>query len=298
MRCAIALPGAARLLRRGAAPQARATRLSPRRHRAVRRRARSQQRRQRRALRRQRRRAIAPRRGQGPARIRQELERSGLGSEAIQTTMDKAKDDGPDFVSLARAARARKFGPELPKDWKERARQARFLQYRGFSTDHIRAVLEGIPDDRVGRRSRQRTRSDLSLPRAPMPQKPPFMSAADVRRAFLEFFRERGHTVVPSSSLVPGNDPTLLFTNSGMVQFKDVLPRPGQARLRARRHPASAACAPAASTTTSRTSATPRATTRSSRCSATSPSATTSSATRSASPGTSDRHAEARSRRA
>ena len=54
-----------------------------------------------------------------------------------------------------------------------------------------------------------------------MPQKPPFMSAADVRRAFLEFFRERGHTVVSSSSLVPGNDPTLLFTNAGMVQFKD-----------------------------------------------------------------------------
>ena len=48
------------------------------------------------------------------------------------------------------------------------------------------------------------------------------MSAADVRRAFLEFFRERAHTVVPSSSLVPGNDPTLLFTNAGMVQFKDV----------------------------------------------------------------------------
>src|SRR5687767_12046603 len=54
-----------------------------------------------------------------------------------------------------------------------------------------------------------------------MPQKPPFMSAADVRRAFLEFFRERGHTIVSSSSLVPGNDPTLLFTNAGMVQFKD-----------------------------------------------------------------------------
>jgi alanyl-tRNA synthetase len=48
------------------------------------------------------------------------------------------------------------------------------------------------------------------------------MSATDVRRAYLEFFRERGHTVVPSSSLVPGNDPTLLFTNAGMNQFKDV----------------------------------------------------------------------------
>ena len=52
--------------------------------------------------------------------------------------------------------------------------------------------------------------------------KPPFMSAADVRRAFLDYFRERGHRVVPSSSLVPGNDPTLLFTNAGMVQFKDL----------------------------------------------------------------------------
>jgi len=48
------------------------------------------------------------------------------------------------------------------------------------------------------------------------------MSAADVRRAFLEYFREHGHTVVPSSPLVPANDPTLLFTNAGMVQFKDV----------------------------------------------------------------------------
>ena len=48
------------------------------------------------------------------------------------------------------------------------------------------------------------------------------MSAADVRTAFLEFFRAQSHMVVPSSSLVPGNDPTLLFTNAGMVQFKDV----------------------------------------------------------------------------
>jgi alanyl-tRNA synthetase len=52
--------------------------------------------------------------------------------------------------------------------------------------------------------------------------KPAYLSAADIRRAFLEFFREHGHRVVPSSSLVPGTDPTLLFTNAGMVQFKDV----------------------------------------------------------------------------
>ena len=44
----------------------------------------------------------------------------------------------------------------------------------------------------------------------------------ELRQAFLDYFRVRGHEVVPSSALVPGNDPTLLFTNSGMVQFKDV----------------------------------------------------------------------------
>ncbi len=43
-----------------------------------------------------------------------------------------------------------------------------------------------------------------------------------IRSDFLEFFRSKGHTIVPSSPLVPGNDPTLLFTNAGMVQFKDV----------------------------------------------------------------------------
>ncbi len=48
------------------------------------------------------------------------------------------------------------------------------------------------------------------------------ISTSQIRQDFLEFFRSKGHTVVPSSPLVPGNDPTLLFTNAGMVQFKDV----------------------------------------------------------------------------
>ena len=50
----------------------------------------------------------------------------------------------------------------------------------------------------------------------------PSRSSAQIRQDFLEFFASKGHTIVPSSSLVPGNDPTLLFTNAGMVQFKDV----------------------------------------------------------------------------
>src|SRR5262245_17507475 len=51
----------------------------------------------------------------------------------------------------------------------------------------------------------------------------PYLPAAEIRRRFVEFFAERGHTIVPSASLVPAGDQTLLFTNSGMVQFKDAL---------------------------------------------------------------------------
>src|SRR5579863_6222506 len=48
------------------------------------------------------------------------------------------------------------------------------------------------------------------------------MTSNDIRKSFLEYFQSKGHAVVPSAPLVPANDPTLMFTNAGMVQFKDV----------------------------------------------------------------------------
>ncbi len=49
-----------------------------------------------------------------------------------------------------------------------------------------------------------------------------YMTSAEIRQAFLDFFKQQGHEIVASSSLIPANDPTLMFTNAGMVQFKDV----------------------------------------------------------------------------
>src|ERR671938_219546 len=54
-----------------------------------------------------------------------------------------------------------------------------------------------------------------------LPKQRPILTSSEIRRKFLDYFAARGHRVVKSSSLVPANDPTLLFTNAGMNQFKD-----------------------------------------------------------------------------
>jgi len=83
-------------------------------------------------------------RGQGPLRIAADLRARGLAESVI----DGALQEGPDWRALAREVRIRKFGLERPSTWEAKARQARFLQYRGFSSDHIASALgtQGDPD--------------------------------------------------------------------------------------------------------------------------------------------------------
>ena len=81
-------------------------------------------------------------RGHGPVRIAAELRRRALAAAVV----DAALGGGPDWTALARKARSARFGRQPPAGWAERARQARFLQYRGFSSDHIRAATGADPD--------------------------------------------------------------------------------------------------------------------------------------------------------
>jgi len=77
-------------------------------------------------------------RGHGPARIRAELRERGVPDTEIDAGLDAAAED---WARRAREVRRRRFGMSPPGDYAERARQARFLQYRGFSNEQIRAAL-------------------------------------------------------------------------------------------------------------------------------------------------------------
>ncbi|MFO1393692.1 MAG: regulatory protein RecX [Steroidobacteraceae bacterium] len=82
-------------------------------------------------------------RGHGPVRIRMELRERGIADADIEEALEAAEQD---WAAAAREARRRRFGVSPPGDYPARARQARFLQYRGFSADQIRAAL-GPGDD-------------------------------------------------------------------------------------------------------------------------------------------------------
>ena len=83
------------------------------------------------------------RKGQGPVRIRGELAQRGIADASASTALDEADCD---WTALAAEVRTKRFGAEAPVDFKERARQAKFLQYRGFETEQIRAALDAARD--------------------------------------------------------------------------------------------------------------------------------------------------------
>ena len=85
-------------------------------------------------------------RGQGPVRIRQALQEAGISPDLAAAAIEA----GGDFHALATETRRRRFGAEPPTDWPERARQMRFLQYRGFSKDHIASALGSSGADQPG----------------------------------------------------------------------------------------------------------------------------------------------------
>jgi regulatory protein len=80
-------------------------------------------------------------RGQGPQRIRRDLIELGLDAALADAALQGHAEVQGAWASLAREVRIRRFGVTAPNGWHERARQARFLQYRGFSNDDIRAAV-------------------------------------------------------------------------------------------------------------------------------------------------------------
>jgi len=80
-------------------------------------------------------------RGRGPVRIALQLKGLGVSEPLIEAALAA----GPDWGALARKARTARFGARPPASWPEKAKQARFLQYRGFSADHIRTATGADP---------------------------------------------------------------------------------------------------------------------------------------------------------
>ncbi|HKT31622.1 MAG TPA: regulatory protein RecX [Gammaproteobacteria bacterium] len=84
------------------------------------------------------------RRGSGPAKIREELRGRGVEQGLVDATLVAQREN---WLATAEAARRKRFGAAAPRNYQERARQARFLQQRGFTAEQIRQVLKGDIDD-------------------------------------------------------------------------------------------------------------------------------------------------------
>ena len=78
--------------------------------------------------------------GKGPVRIRLDLGQRGVGDAAIECAIE---ENPTNWFELARSVRLRKFGTAIPPDFKAKAKQMRFLQYRGFEQDHVQAAFNG-----------------------------------------------------------------------------------------------------------------------------------------------------------
>ena len=87
--------------------------------------------------------AARRRRGIGPLRVQQDLQRKGIPGEAIEQWLDPG---GREWIELLHEVRRKKFGVKQPRNFSERAKQARFLQGRGFTFDQIQQVLSGRDD--------------------------------------------------------------------------------------------------------------------------------------------------------
>ena len=81
--------------------------------------------------------------GKGPVRIRAELGERGMPTSVVEAALETA---GPDWHAIAREVRERKFGVQQPADFKDKARQMRFLQYRGFEPEQIRDAVSAIEE--------------------------------------------------------------------------------------------------------------------------------------------------------
>ena len=83
-------------------------------------------------------------RGYGPRHISQELKQKGVSDELVETCLD---ENDPAWLERLAGIRTKKFGEELPVDYKEQARQARFLQYRGFGSEQIHRLFKRLKDN-------------------------------------------------------------------------------------------------------------------------------------------------------